>query len=127
MTRSCTARPTFSAPSTAAAQPSNSLLQLHQHRAGTAATPGCGVAERVQLLRGIAQASGTVGDLRVGREHDPVGTPKCEHYRHQRLLTLQIKRLNDRQPVTLSISYFVSRLAAVPSGVEQTDPHDLGI
>ena len=64
------------------------LLQLHQDRPGPAAAPGRRVAEGVQFLRGVAQASGSVGDLRVGGEHDAVGTPECKHYGHQHLLLL---------------------------------------
>ena len=58
------------------------LLQVVQHRPRAAAAPGRGVAEGVQLLRGIAQPAGAVGDLRVGPEHDPVGATQRQHHRH---------------------------------------------
>ena len=57
-------------------------LEVVKHGARAASTP-CGVlAERVQLLRRIAHAADGVGDLRVRRHHQPVGTAQRQNDRH---------------------------------------------
>src|SRR6476646_4189499 len=52
------------------------LLDVVEHCARSAAAPRGVGAEGVQLLRRVAQTPTPVGDLRVGRHHDSVGTTK---------------------------------------------------
>ena len=58
------------------------LLEVVQHRAGPTAAPRRVFAQPMQLLRRIAQPAAGVGDLRVRRQHQPVGAAQREDDRH---------------------------------------------
>ena len=63
------------------------LLDVVEHRAGSAAAPCCVLAQGMQLLRGIAQPTTRVRDLRIGRHRDPVGALDREYDCHSTIVS----------------------------------------